>query len=133
MSDDLLSRISIEPDKCFGRPCIRGMRFRVIDILQMLAGGATQEEILTDFDFLEPDDIKAALAYAALAVDHPRDEFLLEDQERYRQRVDEYITRHRDMLNESIRKGREELAAGNLSVRSMDEVIADGRRRNQKP
>jgi uncharacterized protein (DUF433 family) len=78
MSDDLLSRITIEPDKCFGRPCTRGMRFRVIDILQMLAGGATQEEILTDFDFLEPDDIKAALAYAALAVDHPRDEFLLE-------------------------------------------------------
>ena len=43
---------------------------RVIDILEMLAGGMTQEEILADFDFLEPDDIRAAVAYAAKALDH---------------------------------------------------------------
>ena len=54
-----------------GRPCIRGYRMRVIDILQMLAGGMTPEEILVDFDFLEADDIRAALTYAADALDHP--------------------------------------------------------------
>jgi len=67
---DLLSRITIRPEQCGGKPCIRGMRMRVIDILEMLAGGMTQEEILADFDFLEPDDIRAAVAYAAKALDH---------------------------------------------------------------
>jgi uncharacterized protein (DUF433 family) len=71
MSEDLLARITIEPGKCGGRPCIRGMRMRVVDILQMLAGGMTPEEILADFDFLEPDDIRAAIWYAAAALDHP--------------------------------------------------------------
>ena len=71
MSKDLLKRITIEPGKMSGRPCIRGYRMRVIDILQMLAGGMTPEEILVDFDFLEADDIRAALTYAADALDHP--------------------------------------------------------------
>jgi uncharacterized protein (DUF433 family) len=66
----LLERITIEADKCGGRPCIRGMRVRVTDILESLAGGATQEDILRDFPYLEPDDIKAALAYAARQTDH---------------------------------------------------------------
>jgi uncharacterized protein (DUF433 family) len=68
---ELLERITIENGKCGGRPCIRHMRIRVIDILQMLAGGMTPDAILADFDELEPDDIKASLAYAARELDHP--------------------------------------------------------------
>jgi uncharacterized protein (DUF433 family) len=60
----LLERITVESTKCGGRPCIRGMRIRVTDILGMLAEGVSHEEILQDFPYLEPDDIKAALAYA---------------------------------------------------------------------
>jgi uncharacterized protein (DUF433 family) len=61
----LLKRITIEADMCGGRPCIRGTRIRVTDIVENLAGGATQEDILRDYPYLEPDEIKAALAYAA--------------------------------------------------------------------
>jgi uncharacterized protein (DUF433 family) len=68
---DLLSRITIRPEQCHGQPCIRGLRMRVVDVLQMLAGGMTPAEILNDFVFLEPDDIRAAIAYAAKALDHP--------------------------------------------------------------
>jgi uncharacterized protein (DUF433 family) len=66
----LLERITVEPDKCGGRPCIRGMRIRVTDILGMLAEDVPEEEILKDFPYLEPEDIKAALAYAARQTDH---------------------------------------------------------------
>ena len=62
---ELLDRITIEEGKCGGRPCIRGMRIRVQDVLEMLAEGMTNEEILADFPYLEPDDIRASLAYAA--------------------------------------------------------------------
>jgi uncharacterized protein (DUF433 family) len=68
---DLLTRITINPEQCHGRPCIRGTRMRVQDILEMLAGGATAEEILDDFDFLESEDIRAAIAFAAKVMDHP--------------------------------------------------------------
>jgi uncharacterized protein (DUF433 family) len=61
---DLISRITLNPGQCGGKPCIRGMRIRVVDILQMLAAGMTAPEILDDFDDLEPDDIRASLAYA---------------------------------------------------------------------
>src|SRR5512138_2657766 len=54
----LLERITVEPGKCGGRPCIRGLRIRVADILGMLAEGVPHEEILRDFPYLEPDDIK---------------------------------------------------------------------------
>ena len=64
-SMELLERITIDAEKCGGRPCIRGMRIRVTDILESLAGGATQEDILCDYPYLEPDDIKAALVYTA--------------------------------------------------------------------
>jgi uncharacterized protein (DUF433 family) len=67
----LLDRITVEPGKMGGRPCIRGMRVRVTDVLEMLAGGASQEDVLSDFPYLESDDIRAALAYAAREVDHP--------------------------------------------------------------
>ena len=66
----LLERITIDPNQCGGRPCIRGMRVRVTDILGMLAEGVPHDEILRDFPYLEPDDIKAALAYAARQSDH---------------------------------------------------------------
>jgi uncharacterized protein (DUF433 family) len=67
---NLLERITVEADKCGGRPCIRGLRIRVTDVLGMLAEGVSNEEILRDFPYLEPDDIKAALAYAARQTDH---------------------------------------------------------------
>ena len=67
----LLSRITVRPEQCHGRACIRGMRIRVIDILDMLAGGMTSKEILDDFPYLEVDDIKASLAYAATALNKP--------------------------------------------------------------
>jgi uncharacterized protein (DUF433 family) len=66
----LLDRITVEPDKCGGRPCIRGLRIRVTDILGMLAEGVSHEQILQDFPYLEADDIKAVLAYAARQADH---------------------------------------------------------------
>lgn len=68
---ELLNRITINPAQCGGRPCIRGMRIRVMDILDMLSGGMSQAEILADFDELEAEDIAAALAYASKAVSHP--------------------------------------------------------------
>jgi uncharacterized protein (DUF433 family) len=64
---NLLERITVEPGKCGGRPCIRGLRLRVKDILEMLTGGARHEEILTDFPDLEAEDIRSALLYAAPA------------------------------------------------------------------
>lgn len=67
----LLDRITINPAQMGGRPCIRGMRIRVRDVLDMLAEGATAETILSDFPDLEADDIRAAIAYAAREIDHP--------------------------------------------------------------
>ena len=67
----LLDRITIDPDQCGGRPCIRGMRIRVRDVLDMLAGGSSAETILKDFPYLEADDIRASIAYAAAQIDHP--------------------------------------------------------------
>jgi uncharacterized protein (DUF433 family) len=63
------SRITIEPGKCGGRPCIRGLRIRVTDILSLLGAGASFQEILEDYPDLESDDILAALNYAAAQVD----------------------------------------------------------------
>jgi uncharacterized protein (DUF433 family) len=67
---DLLDRITVEPDKCGGRPCIRDKRIRVTDILDLLSHGASHEEILEDYPFLERDDILAAIAYASRLTDH---------------------------------------------------------------
>ena len=65
------TRITIDPEVCGGRPCIRGLRIRVKDILDMLAGGSPREEILADYPYLEDEDITAALDYASRAADHP--------------------------------------------------------------
>jgi uncharacterized protein (DUF433 family) len=70
MNTELLQRITIEPGKCGGRPCIRGKRMRVVDVLQLLSAGATFEEILSDYPFLEREDILAAIEYAAVQTDH---------------------------------------------------------------
>jgi uncharacterized protein (DUF433 family) len=65
------TRITVNPNQCGGRPCIRGMRIRVKDILDLLAAGVAEAEILRDYPDLEPDDIRAALEYAATFADHP--------------------------------------------------------------
>ncbi|MBB5518196.1 DUF433 domain-containing protein [Amphiplicatus metriothermophilus] len=70
MKAEIFPRITIDPEVCFGKPTIRGLRVRVSDILDMLAAGATREEILKDFPYLEEGDITAALAYAARAADN---------------------------------------------------------------
>jgi uncharacterized protein (DUF433 family) len=66
-----VERITINPLQCGGKPCVRGMRIRVKDVLDMLAGGATSEQILADYPDLESEDIRSCLAYAARYLDHP--------------------------------------------------------------
>jgi uncharacterized protein (DUF433 family) len=66
-----LNRITVEEGKCGGRPCIRGFRIRVSDLLELLGAGASIEEILEDYPFLEREDILAAIEYAAHQADHP--------------------------------------------------------------
>ncbi len=65
MKTNLIDRITIEAGKCGGRPCIRGMRIRVMDVLEMLGDGVEMSEILTDFLDLEKEDIFACLQFAA--------------------------------------------------------------------
>lgn len=67
----LLTRITQTPGQCGGRPCIRGMRIRVSDILEMLAENVSATEILEDFPDLEPADIQACLLFAAKRTDFP--------------------------------------------------------------
>lgn len=67
----MTDRITVDPAVCGGRPCIRGLRIRVRDVLDLLAAGATRDEILADYPYLEPDDITAVLEFAALQNDHP--------------------------------------------------------------
>jgi uncharacterized protein (DUF433 family) len=66
----LLDRISIDPEVVHGRPVVRGTRMRVADVLALLAAGADEDEILRDYPYLAPEDIKACLAYAAAQADH---------------------------------------------------------------
>lgn len=71
MTPSRLARITLEPGQCGGRPCIRGQRIRVTDILSLLGAGATHAEILEDYPFLEEEDILAALEYASIQAGHP--------------------------------------------------------------
>ncbi|MCC2097387.1 MAG: DUF433 domain-containing protein [Hyphomicrobiales bacterium] len=66
----MLERIVSDPEICGGRPCIKGTRMRVTDILDLLAAGEERSTILQDFDYLTNDDITAAILYATKAVDH---------------------------------------------------------------
>lgn len=67
----LLERITVNPRQCGGRPCIRRMRIRVSDVLDLLATGLSAEEILEDLPDLEMDDIRASLIYAARKLNYP--------------------------------------------------------------
>ena len=67
----LLDRITINPKQCGGRPCIRGMRIRVSDVLDLFAAGLTAKKILEELPDLEPDDVKACMLYARRRIDHP--------------------------------------------------------------
>jgi len=68
---EIIDRITVNPEQCGGRPCIRGMRIRVIDILNLFASGLRALEILDEMPDLEMDDLKAALHYAARRIDYP--------------------------------------------------------------
>jgi uncharacterized protein (DUF433 family) len=68
---NLLARITVNPKQCGGRPCIRGMRIRVSDVLDLFAAGLSAEQILEEMPDLEMDDLKASLLYAARKLDHP--------------------------------------------------------------
>ena len=68
---DLVSRITIDATRCGGRPCIRGMRIRVVDVLDLMAQGMTSQEVREEMPDLEPEDVLAALQYAARRLDHP--------------------------------------------------------------
>jgi len=69
--DELLLRITSETDKFGGKPCVRGMRIRVVDVLELLASGLTQKQILEEHPDLEADDIKACLLFAARRSNYP--------------------------------------------------------------
>jgi uncharacterized protein (DUF433 family) len=68
---DWQKRITINPDQCGGRPCIRGLRIRVIDLLDLMAAGLTPDEIIEELPDLEKGDILAALKYASQKLNHP--------------------------------------------------------------
>ena len=68
MSD---SRITYNPEQCGGKPCIRGMRIRVSDVLDLYAAGLSPDQIVAELPDLEPEDLQAALTYAARELDHP--------------------------------------------------------------
>jgi uncharacterized protein (DUF433 family) len=69
---ELLDRITMEPGKLGGKPCIRGIRIRVSDVLGLLARGLTPEQVIEQMPDLEPDDIRASLEFAARELDRPR-------------------------------------------------------------
>jgi uncharacterized protein (DUF433 family) len=66
-----IDRITVNPEQCGGRPCIRGMRIRVVDVLDLFAAGLSAEQILEEMPDLEMEDLRAALRYAARKLDHP--------------------------------------------------------------
>lgn len=67
---NLKERITVDPEQCGGKPCIRGMRIRVKDIFEMLGSGMTDADILTKIPYLEAADLRAAQLYAARLADH---------------------------------------------------------------
>ncbi len=67
----LLIRITTDPAQCGGRPCIRGMRIRVSDVLDLLAAGLSAQQVRAEMPDLEPEDIQACLEFAARRIDHP--------------------------------------------------------------
>ncbi len=68
---DLLERITIRPGQCGGQPCVRGMRVRVQDVLELLADGLTPADVVRQLPYLEPDDVRACLMFAARQLTRP--------------------------------------------------------------
>ena len=66
-----MNRITLDSEQCGGRPCIRGMRIRVIDVLDLLGNGLTPQEVLEELPDLELEDIQACLQYASRKLNHP--------------------------------------------------------------
>jgi uncharacterized protein (DUF433 family) len=66
-----MNRITIDPEQCGGRPCIRGMRIRVIDVLDLLGNGLTPQQVIEELPDLNPEDIQACLKYASRKLNHP--------------------------------------------------------------
>ena len=69
---DITQRITFNPKQCGGRPCIRGMRIRVSDVIDLLASNLTPEQILLELPDLEPEDIRACLVFASRRLNHPQ-------------------------------------------------------------
>ncbi|MBU2446366.1 MAG: DUF433 domain-containing protein [Bacteroidetes bacterium] len=70
-NNKLISRITVNPEQCGGRPCIRGMRIRVQDVLDLFASGLSAEQILEELPDLEHEDLHACLYFAAKKLEHP--------------------------------------------------------------
>ena len=68
---ELAERITVDPELCGGRPCVRGMRSRVIDVLDLLANGLTAEQVIEELPDLELEDVRACLRFASRRLDHP--------------------------------------------------------------
>jgi len=68
---ELMDRITVNPDQCGGRPCVRGMRIRVIDVLDLLAAGLSAEQVVEELPDLELTDVTACLRFASRRLDHP--------------------------------------------------------------
>ncbi len=68
---EIMERITVDPEQCGGRPCIRGMRIRVTDVLDLLAAGLSQEDVLEEMPALEKEDIEASLRFASRKLNHP--------------------------------------------------------------
>jgi len=67
----LADRITVNPDQCGGRPCVRGLRIRVTDVLDLLASGLSPQQVLEELPDLEVEDISACLRFASRRLDHP--------------------------------------------------------------
>ncbi len=70
MTQNLSERITVNPKQCGGRPCVRGMRIRVVDVLDLYAAGLTADEILEEMPDLEREDLQACLQYASRKLNH---------------------------------------------------------------
>jgi uncharacterized protein (DUF433 family) len=68
---ELAERITVDPEQCGGRPCIRGMRIRVSDVLDLLANGLTPDQVIEELPDLEPEDIQACLRFVSRRIGHP--------------------------------------------------------------
>jgi uncharacterized protein (DUF433 family) len=68
---ELMDRITVNPDQCGGRPCVRGMRIRVSDVLDLLAAGLSVDDVVIELPDLEPEDVAACLRFASRRLGHP--------------------------------------------------------------